>query len=169
MTNKQKAFITEYLKDKNCTQSAIRAGYSSKTAYSIGQENLRKPEIKAEIQKLMDIAINKALVSVEYVIEGLKEVSERCMNKVPVMEFDRAKKRYVQKQDENGKDVWGFDSAGANKSLELLGKYLNVFKGDNTDTNTNVYFTYYHKPKDKDKNINNIPPSRTFLDREIGK
>lgn len=32
--------------DCNATQAAIRAGYSEKTAYSIGDENLKKPEIK---------------------------------------------------------------------------------------------------------------------------
>lgn len=51
MTPKQKAFIDEYLIDFNATQAAIRAGYSEKTAYSIGHENLKKPEIESEIQR----------------------------------------------------------------------------------------------------------------------
>ncbi len=46
MTNKQLNFIAEYTKDFNATQAAIRAGYSPKTAYSIGQELLKNPEIK---------------------------------------------------------------------------------------------------------------------------
>jgi phage terminase small subunit len=50
-TGKQEAFITEYLRDFNATQAAIRAGYSEKTAYAIGHENLKKPEIAAEIQR----------------------------------------------------------------------------------------------------------------------
>lgn len=50
LTNKQRVFIAEYLRDFNATQAAIRAGYSPKTAYSIGQENLKKPEIMAAIQ-----------------------------------------------------------------------------------------------------------------------
>ena len=44
MTKKQKRFVEEYLIDLNITQAAIRAGYSPKTAYSIGSENLKKPE-----------------------------------------------------------------------------------------------------------------------------
>lgn len=57
LTPKQKRFISEYRKDCNATRSAIAAGYSKKTAYSIGQENLTKPEIMAaiavkEIQRL---------------------------------------------------------------------------------------------------------------------
>lgn len=53
MTNKQRIFIDEYLKSLNATKAAIRAGYSEKTAYSIGQENLKKPDIKSEIDARM--------------------------------------------------------------------------------------------------------------------
>ena len=52
MTEKQKLFCEEYLIDLNATQAALRAGYSEKTAYSIGNENLKKPEIQEYIQKL---------------------------------------------------------------------------------------------------------------------
>jgi phage terminase small subunit len=50
-TAKQEQFINEYLIDFNATQAAIRAGYSSDTAYQIGHENLRKLEIKKEVQR----------------------------------------------------------------------------------------------------------------------
>ena len=53
MTEKQKLFCEEYLIDLNATQAALRAGYSKKTAYSIGNENLKKPEIQEYIQKLL--------------------------------------------------------------------------------------------------------------------
>lgn len=49
LTAKQAAFVREYLVDRNATQAAIRAGYSQDTAYSIGHENLNKPEIKNAI------------------------------------------------------------------------------------------------------------------------
>lgn len=53
-TDKQRRFIEEYLVDFNATQAAIRAGYSENTAYSIGQENLKKPDIKTEIDSRLD-------------------------------------------------------------------------------------------------------------------
>lgn len=53
MTKKQKMFAEEYLVDLNATQAAIRAGYSTDTAYAIGSENLRKPEIRAYVDKAM--------------------------------------------------------------------------------------------------------------------
>jgi len=47
LTLKQDAFIKSYLLNGgNATQAAIKAGYSEKTAYSIGQENLSKPVIQ---------------------------------------------------------------------------------------------------------------------------
>lgn len=53
-TDKQRRFIDEYPVDFNATQTAIRAGYSKRTAYSIGQENLKKPEIAAAIAERIE-------------------------------------------------------------------------------------------------------------------
>lgn len=46
---KQKKFVENYIKTGNGTQAAIDAGYSNKTAYSMANENLKKPEIKQKI------------------------------------------------------------------------------------------------------------------------
>ncbi|NMF00248.1 terminase small subunit [Aneurinibacillus aneurinilyticus] len=48
---KQQAFVTEYLKDFNATQAAIRAGYSEKTARSQGQRLLTNVDIKQLISE----------------------------------------------------------------------------------------------------------------------
>ncbi len=49
ITLKQRRFVAAYLLDGNATQAAVEAGYSKKTARSIGQENLTKPAIKAHV------------------------------------------------------------------------------------------------------------------------
>jgi len=49
LTPKQANFVEEYLIDLNATAAAKRAGYSEKTAESIGHENLRKPKIAEKI------------------------------------------------------------------------------------------------------------------------
>ena len=49
LTPKQAAFVQEYLVDRNATQAAIRAGYSSKTAASQGERLLRKVEIRSAV------------------------------------------------------------------------------------------------------------------------
>jgi phage terminase small subunit len=53
LTVKQKAFADFYIKLGNATEAAIKAGYSEKTAYSIGNENLNKPEVKKYIEERM--------------------------------------------------------------------------------------------------------------------
>lgn len=60
MRNKQRVFIEEYFKDWNATQAALRAGYSVRSAYSIGQENLKKPEIMDAIQARIDEKVMSA-------------------------------------------------------------------------------------------------------------
>lgn len=50
LTAKQKAFADEYIKNGgNASEAARKAGYSEKTAYSMGQQNLKKLEISAYI------------------------------------------------------------------------------------------------------------------------
>ena len=71
LTLKQRRFIEEYLIDFNATQAAIRAGYSEKTAYSVGHENLSKPGIKSEIDRLTAQMTEKAIVTKEMVLQGL--------------------------------------------------------------------------------------------------
>lgn len=50
LTAKEARFVAEYLIDLNATQAAIRAGYSERTATSIGSENLTKPHVIAAIE-----------------------------------------------------------------------------------------------------------------------
>lgn len=66
---KQKRFITEYPKDMNATQSAIRAGYSPKTAYSQGQRLLKKAEIKKAIEDLIRSIRRDNIADIEEVLE----------------------------------------------------------------------------------------------------
>lgn len=54
LTDKQNAFIDHYFAcGFNAAEAARRAGYSERTARSIGAENLTKPDIKAEISRRM--------------------------------------------------------------------------------------------------------------------
>ncbi len=71
LTPKQQRFVEEYLIDLNATQSAIRAGYSAKTAQEIGSENLSKPMVAKAITEAQEKLSNKAQVTVEMVVQGL--------------------------------------------------------------------------------------------------
>lgn len=127
LNDKQERFCQEYLIDCNATQAAIRAGYSEKTAGSTGSENMQKPEIRARIEELQAEQTERTEITADFVLSGLKEVALRCLQKQPVMEWDYASKSMVQAKDENGNDMWQFDSQGANRALELLGKHKSLF------------------------------------------
>ncbi len=73
MSAKQQRFVEEYLVDHNATQAAIRAGYSEKTAYSIGHENLKKPEIAAAIAAGEARLRRKTEVSIRSMTEEMRE------------------------------------------------------------------------------------------------
>lgn len=71
LTDKQAIFVEEYLIDFNATRAAMASGYSKDTAYSIGSENLRKPEVQSAIQdrtksKMSSLGITQQRVLLEY-------------------------------------------------------------------------------------------------------
>lgn len=74
LTARQKRFCDEYLVDLNATQAAIRAGYSRKTAYSIGVENLKKPEIKKYIEQRMAEKEKELIADQDEVLKYLTSV-----------------------------------------------------------------------------------------------
>lgn len=60
LTDKQRKFADEYMISGNATEAAIKASYSKKSAYSIGNENLKKPEvIKYITQRTNKLKSNK--------------------------------------------------------------------------------------------------------------
>jgi phage terminase small subunit len=71
LTAKQQRFCEEYLVDLNATKAAIRAGYSKKTAGELGWENLKKPEIQAQVKKLMDERASRTEISQDLALKML--------------------------------------------------------------------------------------------------
>ena len=69
LTPKQQKFADYYLETGNATESAKKAGYSEKTAYSIGNENLSKPEIKEYIQERLDELKSKQIATIDEVMQ----------------------------------------------------------------------------------------------------
>lgn len=60
LTDKQKLFIDAYVGVANCnaTEAARLAGYSPETAYAIGAENLKKPQIRSAIDaRLLELTM----------------------------------------------------------------------------------------------------------------
>ena len=68
LNERQKAFADYYIELGNATEAAIKAGYSEKTARSIGSENLTKPDISAYIKERLDEQIDKRVADANEVI-----------------------------------------------------------------------------------------------------
>lgn len=82
MTQKQAMFCCEYIVDLNGTQAAIRAGYSAKTANRIATENLSKPVIKAEIERLMSERKDRVEITADRVLAELAKIGFADMRDV---------------------------------------------------------------------------------------
>lgn len=82
LTAQQRLFVAEYLKDNNATQAAIRAGYSKKTAYSIGQRLLKKVEIAQAIAQQQKASIVRTLGSADEVLEQMWRLATFDANQI---------------------------------------------------------------------------------------
>ena len=122
LTAKQQMFIDEYLIDLNATQAAIRAGYSERTARSQGQRLLTNVDIHTRIEELKKTRADRLNLDAYWVLKRLMDISDRSMQQEPVMIFDYAEQQLVPSGE------YQFDSTGANKSTELIGKHLGMFK-----------------------------------------
>lgn len=74
LTPKQQAFADYYIETGNATESAVKAGYSKKTAKEIGCENLTKPNIKNYIDERMKAMNDKRIAKAEEVLQYLTRV-----------------------------------------------------------------------------------------------
>ncbi len=145
LTAKQKLFADEYLIDLNATQAAIRAGYSAKTAGSIGEENLKKPEVTAYLAERQQARQERTEINADYVLTRLAEIDK--MDLLDILNDDgtvKAIKEWplIWRQYVSGMDVSELrDGAGEDakisvlkkikwpdklKNLELLGKHVTV-------------------------------------------
>ena len=123
LTPKQQRFIDEYLTDLNATQAAIRAGYSKKTAAQVGFENLRKPNIAAAISKAKQERSEATKIDAEWVLTQAVELHRRCMQEIkPVCNPNTGKQLY----DDDGNALFKFNAAAANRSLEIIGKHVDI-------------------------------------------
>ncbi|WP_050698625.1 terminase small subunit [Anaeromassilibacillus senegalensis] len=153
---KQKRFIEEYLVDLNATQAAIRAGYSPESAGSIGSENLKKPEIRARIDRAMAerskrtginadrvlrelgriafvdpsqvIDLNTAEVKPDASKDDLATIAGIKVKYVPHKDFDEDGEPIIEQAIE--REIRLVDKL---KALELCGKHLGMLK-DNQES-----------------------------------
>lgn len=153
LTEKQKMFCLEYLKDLNGTQAAIRAGYSAKTANRIASENLSKPVVISFLRGSMDKRVVRCEITADMVLKEYAKVAfidirefytESGQLKSP-HELSDAAAASLSGIDVD--EIWGYDmltegniKQGETKkikmhnklaALDALGKHIGLFKADN--------------------------------------
>ena len=153
LSDKQKKFCEEYIIDFNQTQSAIKAGYSAKTAYSIGNENLKKPDIQAYIKELLSKREERTQITADMVVKEWAKIAFFDIRKIfhkeggllnphdlddetaTVISSIKARDIKVGDDIETIKEYRLNDKM---KALDMLAKHLGMFekeKEDNNDTN----------------------------------
>jgi len=124
-TEKQKLFVLEYLTDRNATRSAIAAGYSEHTAYSIGHELLKNPEIAAEIERRTKKLADK-----------LELTPEKVLREICKLAFLDPRKFYNEDGSLKAITDLDDDTAAALAGLEIEEAYEHFGKGQAKPTGT---------------------------------
>ena len=155
---KQAKFVAEYLISGNATQAAIHAGYSPKTAYKIGAENLQKPQIAsllAEKTSVIAARQDERLAAMELTKERVQREIARISFFDPRKMFDQDGKplAITELDDDTAACIVGLDVleewegsgpdrvlvghvkkykiADKNSALDKAAKILGMFEQDN--------------------------------------
>lgn len=131
LTSKQEDFCRNIADGSNITNAAIKAGYSKKTAYSTGSENMKKPDIQARVSELQEDKVTllrrrfigeseKAFNVLVRVMEDENTPPQTKTQTAKIL-LDYAGFKPIDKQETN---VTGELDIG--KQSELVRKYLNV-------------------------------------------
>ena len=122
LTARERAFVREYLVDLNGTRAAIRANYSEKSAASQASRLLRKPEIRAYRDALLQEQFDAIGVTKHSIANEVWKIFKRCTQQTPVEVWDSEKHKYVFA------GLWQFDTKGALKALDMLRQMLPEMK-----------------------------------------
>jgi phage terminase small subunit len=106
LNEKQKAFCEYYASSFNATESAKKAGYSEKTAYSQGQRLLKNVEVSNYLKELAKTAKSSRVATIAEVLEFFTET----MRNKTLMPKDRLKaaellKEAIGNKEDNEEEV----------------------------------------------------------------
>ena len=121
LTYKEERFCQEYTVDYNQTAAATRAGYAEKSAAKTGCKLMKRPEIRAYIHQLQEEQKERLMLTSDRVLIELMNVYQKCVQAVPVETWSYELHEMVKTGE------YQFDSKGATKALEMVGKHLGMF------------------------------------------
>lgn len=134
LTDLQERFCEEYLVDLSPINAARRAGYKDANK---GRQLVTLSNVEARIDELKAARSARTRVTTDYVLENLMEITERCMQRAPVMVKEG--RDYVQLTDDEGRHVWEFNSKGALGALKMMGDHLGMFRPQLEPADTNAH------------------------------
>ena len=124
LTERERFFVRQYLVDLNGTQAAIRSGYSEKTAASQASRLLRKSDVQAYRDALLQEQFDAIGVTKHSIAAEVWGIYQKCCQKEPVMEWDSINREWVPSGE------WQFNVKGALKALDMLRQMLPEMKHD---------------------------------------
>lgn len=149
LTRKQQRFVEEYLVDLNATRSAIRAGYSERTASRIGPELLGKTWVSAAVQDAVKKRSRRVEVSQDMVLRELAIIGffdpaalfGPDGKPLPMQDMDKDARRAIAGLDVASignvniglGEIQKYKIANKLEALELLGRHLGMFTGRSDD------------------------------------
>jgi phage terminase small subunit len=159
LTPKQLLFCKEYIINFNGTQSAIKAGYSKKTANRIASENLSKPLIQEQIKKEIAKRADRVEKTGDDVVRLLWKMAELDLadyvevaegGEVQAIAFDRLpegatkliskiKEKRTITENKDGSKIYEqnnleYELPEKTKCLELLGRHYALFTENHQHT-----------------------------------
>ena len=164
--NGTQAYLSVY---KNCKKE--------ETAMAAASRLLRNVKVKEYIEELQSKVEEKAVVNIQMIVDELTaiaftdrtKISQNVRNRIMLQDDeDGTKKEYFENNvifaetselDETTKKViagykktqsgFAVETYDKMKALELLGKYLGMFKDDNTTINNNIINPYANLSEDE--------------------
>ena len=121
---RERAFVKEYLIDMNGTKAAIRTHYAEKNAASQASRLLKKPEIQAYRDALLQEQFDAIGVTKHSIASEVWSIYQKCCQKEPVLEWDSINREWVPSGE------WQFNVRGALKALDMLRQMLPEMKND---------------------------------------
>lgn len=153
LRGKHERFCQEYVIDYNGKQAATRAGYEGDSARQQASRLLTKDEILDRIRELQAEQVKRLSISQDYVVLELLDTYKCCREATPVMRYDYDLGEMV----ETGK--YQFDSKGALRALELLGKHLGMYdrKGSSAQSTGSNLLDRLTEGTGEDMNTDDLP------------
>jgi phage terminase small subunit len=78
LTDKEAAFVREYLVDKSKAQAALRAGYSPRSAARVGSQVYAKPHVKAAIAAALADQAKRTLITADRVLLDINDLADKA-------------------------------------------------------------------------------------------